>query len=118
MMTDDCGWWSSWTNLTSSSNVLDVKSSGDTSVFNSLLMVVPARTEENSSFLVCGGDATRREVIRQLFGEDVPIVGCPTELGNSVVERRHGNPALSTICCDLASGPTQCKTDCTNSQPD
>ena len=69
-------------------------------------MVVPARTEENGSFLVCGGDATRREVIRQLFGEDVPIVGCPTELGNSVVERRHGNPALSTICCDLASGPT------------
>ena len=36
MMTDGCGWWWSWTSFTSSSNVLDVKSSGDTSVFSNL----------------------------------------------------------------------------------
>ena len=105
MMMEGCGWCWSWTNLTSSSNVFDVKLSGDTSIFSSLYMVVPTHIE-NSSFLEGGGDATRHDVMRQLLGEGVPIVGYPTELGSSDMERCYGNPALSTICCDLASGPT------------
>ena len=36
MMMNICGWWWSWTSFTSTSNVLDVKSSGDTSIFSSL----------------------------------------------------------------------------------
>ena len=66
----------------------------------------PAHIEENSPFFVGSADATHCEVMKQLFDDDVPIVGCPTELRNAAVEGRYGDSFLSPICCDLAFGPT------------